>query len=235
MSEDELQRIDSECGEDAAPYVLGALTEEEHARFLVHLESCAICREEVAALHSVVSALPAAVPQLSAPDDLKRRVMGTVRSEAGLRGVAEPAAHRRKVPARRPGWRGVLVGAGALAAAVLAVVVLASGGSGGRVRVIRAQVTAPGAHVSVSLSGGHAQLNLTGMPQSPPNHVYEVWIKRGGAAQPTDALFTVSSAGSATVGVPGSVTGVKQIMVTAEPTGGSKVPTSTPVIVANLT
>jgi hypothetical protein len=72
------------------------------------------------------------------------------------------------------------------------------------------------------------------MPQSPPNHVYEVWIKRGGAPQPTDALFTVSSAGNATVGVPGSVAGVKEILVTAEPTGGSKVPTSTPVIVANL-
>ena len=53
-------------------------------------------------------------------------------------------------------------------------------------------------------------------------------MKRDGAPQPTDALFTVSSAGNATVGVPGNVSGVKQILVTAEPTGGSKVPTSTP-------
>ena len=234
MSEDDLQDRSPDCGTDAAPYVLGALTDEEHADFLVHLESCAICREEVAALRSVVSVLPAGVPQESAPDELKQRVMGTVRSEAGLRGAGQTALVRETVRARRPAWLGLLVAVGGLAAVALAIVVIASGGSGGAARVIRAQVTVPRASVSVSLSGGHAELNLTRMPPPPPNHVYEVWIKRGGAAQPTDALFTVSSAGSATVGVPGSVSGVKQIMVTAEPTGGSKVPTSTPVIVANL-
>jgi anti-sigma-K factor RskA len=234
MNEDELQRIEPDCGEDAAPYVLGALTDDEHVAFLAHLESCAICRDEVAALQSVASALPVAVPQLNAPDQIKRRVMATVRSEAGLRGAGQPEPQLQRVRSRRTGWPGLLVPAGALAAVVAVVIISASGGSGGGARVIRAEVTAPGAYVSVSLSGGHAQLNLQKMPQSPPNHVYEVWIKRAGAPQPTDALFTVSSAGSATVGVPGSVSGVKTIMVTAEPIGGSKVPTSTPVIVARL-
>jgi len=233
MNENELHHSPG-CGEDAAPYVLGALTEEEHAAFLVHLRSCAICRDEVAALESVAAVLPAAVPQLSAPDELKHRVMATVRSEASLRDSTQPVPGRRASRARRPVWRGGLAGVGALAAVLIAVVLVVSGGSGGSTRVIRAQVTAPGAYVSVSLNGGHAQLELARMPQSPPNHVYEVWIKRAGAPQPTDALFTVSSTGSATVGVPGAISGVKQILVTAEPTGGSKVPTSTPVIVANL-
>ncbi len=235
MSDEELPEMHSGCGEDAAPYVLGALTDEEHEAFLAHLDSCAICRDEVAALQGVVSALPASVAQLSAPDEIKRRVMATVNSEAGLRGGGAPATRRRAARGRGLGRLGLLAPAGALAAVVLAVVLLSSGGSGSGTRVIRAQVTVPRASVSVSLSGGHAQLNLARMPQSPPDHVYEVWVKRGGAPQPTDALFTVSSAGSATVGVPGSVTGVKEILVTAEPTGGSKVPTSTPVIVANLT
>ena len=233
MTERDFSRTSSDCGEDAAPYVLGALTEEEHAAFLVHLESCAVCREEVSALEGVASALPAAVPQLSAPDDIKRRVMSTVRSEAGLRGagaaIPEP---RRGGSSSRWSWRSALVPAGALAGAVIAIVLISSGGSGSR--VIQAQVTLPRASVSVKLKGGHAELNLAKMPQSPPNHVYEVWVKRGGAPQPTDALFTVSSAGNATVGVPGDVSGAKQILVTAEPTGGSRVPTSTPVIVANL-
>ena len=104
------------------------------------------------------------MPQLNAPEELKRRIMGTVRSEAGLRGAGRPASSRRSVGPRRPGRRGVLVPAGALAAAVVAVVILASGGSGGGARVIRAQVTAPGAYVSVSLSAGHAELNLARMP-----------------------------------------------------------------------
>ena len=45
------------------------------------------------------------------------------------------------------------------------------------------------------------------MPQTAPRRVYEVWVKRSGAPQPTDALFTVTAAGDATVGVPGSVRG----------------------------
>jgi anti-sigma-K factor RskA len=233
MSDDNVQRTGSGCGEDAAPYVLGALTEEEHAAFLVHLESCAICRDEVSALEGVASALSSAVPQLTAPEALKHRVMNTVNSEAGLRSASAPRLRAAGTPRR--GRLSVLVAAGALAAVVVAIVLVASGGPGGRgSRVIRAQVTVPRASVSVSLNDGHAQLNLAGMPQSPPNHVYEVWVKRGGAPQPTDALFTVSSAGSATVGVPGSVAGVKQILVTAEPVGGSKVPTTAPMIVANI-
>ncbi len=236
MSDQDTQRMSSDCGEDAAPYVLGALTEEEHTAFVVHLESCAVCREEVAALGGVVSSLPAAVVQMSAPDDIKRRVMSTVRSEAGLRNAGSPARGPRRRHGLRWGWRSALVPAGALAAVVIAIILISSGGSGSSAtRVIRAQVSVPRASVSVRLSGGHAELNVADMPQSPPNHVYEVWVKRAGAPQPTDALFTVSSAGRATVGVPGSVSGVKQILVTAEPTGGSRVPTSTPVIVANLT
>ncbi len=76
------------CGASAAPYVLGALTDEEHEAFGVHLESCSVCREEVAALQVVASALPAAAPQLSAPPELKRRLMASVREDAHRRGVA---------------------------------------------------------------------------------------------------------------------------------------------------
>jgi hypothetical protein len=48
------------------------------------------------------------------------------------------------------------------------------------------------------------------------------------------ALFTVTTRGDATVGVPGSIAGVKLIMVTSEPLGGSRVPTTSPVIVAHV-
>ena len=117
MSEEEVRRNSLDCGEDAAPYVLGALTEDEHAAFLVHLESCSVCRDEVTALEGVASALPAAVPQMSAPDDLKRRVMTTVRSEAGLRNASSAPQERLSRASSRWRWRSVLVPAGALAAA----------------------------------------------------------------------------------------------------------------------
>jgi hypothetical protein len=192
------------------------------------METCAVCREEVTALQTVADALAVAVPPQKAPARLKGLVMSEIRS--GSERAVEPAVAR--APARRR-WGWALAPAAALAVvAVLAVVIFAGGGGGAR--VIHAQVTAPGATALVRVSGGHAEMTLTGMPQTRPGRVYEVWLKRAGAPQPTDALFTVSSAGSATVGVPGNPSGVREVLVTAEPLGGSRAPTSKPVIVAKL-
>jgi anti-sigma-K factor RskA len=229
------------CGENAAPYVLGALAEEEHEAFCRHLDSCAVCREEVAALQVVASVLPAIAPQLSAPQELKRHVMASVREDArreeelGHHMIAATRTRfvRRSQPAW-PRWRPLLA-AGALATvvAVLAIAIASGGGAAGT-RVIRAEATPLGADASLHVSDGRAQLDVSGLPQTPPQRVYEVWVKRSGAPKPTDALFTVTAHGDATVGVPGNVSGVKVIMVTSEPLGGSKVPTSSPVIVARL-
>jgi anti-sigma-K factor RskA len=239
MSEHEINIPPEGCEGNAAPYVLGALTEEEHQTFRIHLESCAVCREEVAALQVVADALPGAVQQLNTPTELKQRIMAVVAQEASL---VPDAAERR---ARGQGGRALpwafslrpalALGAAALVIAALAVALLIpGGGSSSSTRVISAEVLAPKASASLRVSGGHAELDIADMPQTEPNRVYEVWVKRSGAPQPTNALFTVTAKGNATVGVPGSVSGVKQILVTSEPLGGSKVPTRNPVIVANL-
>lgn len=222
------------CGEDVAPYVLGALEPQECELFEAHLKTCAICREELAALKLVVDALPAVAPQRSAPAELKSQIMSTVSSEASWKRSSEP----RSTPQRS--WRAAFapraIGAlGVVAAAIAALVIALQGGGGGTTtHTFRAQVLAPHATALVRVSGGHAELDVVGLPPSAPNRVYEVWVKRKGAPQPTDALFTVTSAGKATVAVPGDVTGVKQVLVTSEPLGGSLAPTRTPVIVASL-
>jgi hypothetical protein len=77
-------------------------------------------------------------------------------------------------------------------------------------------------------------LHLVASEDYPAGRVYEVWLKGAGAPQPADALFTVSASGDATVGVPGVVPGIREVMVTAEPLGGSRTPTGRPVIVAHL-
>lgn len=247
MTTDESHMAGDDCAANAAPYVLGALTEEEHEEFVRHLESCAICREEVAALQVVASSLPAAAPQLSSSGELKERVMATVRQEASLHRAAAADSARllsRARGSRRSlgdwmGWRPALAGAGVAAVVVaLIAVALSSGGGGGgsaSPRVIRAEVHAPHASATVRVSDGHAELDVADLPQAAPDRVYEVWIKRAsGTVQPTDALFTVSNSGKATVGVPGSVTNATAIMVTSEPLGGTSVPTSSPLIVARL-
>jgi anti-sigma-K factor RskA len=220
------------CGANAAPYVLGALTDDEHEAFRRHMASCTICREEVAALQAVAAALPAAAPQLSAPRELKRRVMSAVHEAQAHPRLQAPSV-RRRAPLGGLRWRPALGGLAAAATlAALAVISLSSGGGG--TRVVRAEVLASRASAVLRLGGGQAELSIAGMPQSPAGRIYEVWLKGSGAPQPTDALFTVSSSGDATVGVPGVVAGIKEVIVTAEPLGGSRTPTSPPVIVAHV-
>lgn len=227
------------CGGNAAPYVLGALTEEEHRAFVVHMQSCAVCREEVAALQVVTDALPASAPQVSATAELKRRVMSSVREDAQHRRAAESRSRggERSAARSRLSWRPAFA-AGALAAAAviaLAVIVFTSSGtSGGGTRVIRAEVIPPRASALLKVSGGHAELKVANMPQTARGRVYEVWVKRSGGPLPTDALFTVASNGAATVAVPGGVRGVKEVMVTSEPQGGSSAPTTLPLIIAHV-
>ncbi len=236
------------CGGNAAPYVLGSLTDEEHEAFRVHLQSCSVCREEVGALQVVASALPAAAPQLSAPPELKRRLMASVREDARRRELADPReaqARQARPHAKAPAWLrwrpNLAVAALAAAVVALAVVALSSSSSGGgggsaATRVIRAQVLPSRASASLSVGGGHAQLDVAGMPQVARGRVYEVWIKRSasGRALPTDALFTVNTAGAASVGVPGGVSGIREVLVTSEPLGGSTVPTPPALIVARV-
>jgi anti-sigma-K factor RskA len=235
MSPGERHSDPDACGGNAAPYVLGALTDDESVAFRRHMDSCTICREEVAALQVAAAALPAAAPQLAVPGDLKLRVMASVREDARRRAPSQSARASRRAASRTAGLRPVLAALAVAAAVVLlAVGVLGGGGASRGARVIRAEVHAPRATALLRLQDGHGELVIAGLPQSARDRVYQVWVKGSGAPQPTDALFTVSSSGEATVGVPGLVDGVKEVMVTSEPRGGSRVPTRAPVIVARL-
>jgi anti-sigma-K factor RskA len=240
MSEREMREDRADHGQDAAAYVLGALPEQEAKAFVEHMRECASCREEVATLQPVVDALPAAVPQRTAPAELRGRVLATVQVEAELRtagGAGDRAGARRADSGARGGWRApwrLALGGLAAAAAAVVLALALSGGGGARTRVISAHVSVPRAEVSMRLRGDRGELLLARMPQSPPGRVYEVWVQRAGVVHPTDALFTVTSAGGASVGVPGSLAGASAVLVTAEPRGGSSRPTSAPVIAVRL-
>jgi Anti-sigma-K factor rskA len=224
---------------DAAPYVLGAL--EDGERYREHLLTCASCREEVAALQIVADTLPTAVAPAVASQDLRNRVLATVRAEAQL---LHAAGHQADEPPASVGrWRArrlSLLSAGlaiATSAAVAAAIVIATAGSSTSVRVTAARLSASlrGARAALRQSAGHAELVVSGMRQPPSGDIYEVWLKRGGGRpQPTDALFGVTRQGSATASVPGSLHGVGEVLVTSEPRGGSLQPTSQPVIVVTL-
>jgi len=220
---------------DAAPYVLGALDPPES--FRAHLDGCATCRAEVAELQLAVDALPATVPPVLAPRALRERVLATVRSEAEL---LQAAGHRMDEPPKPVSrWRSrrgpLLTASVALAAsvAVAAVIVLDNVGSTAPAHVTVAQVapSIPGGHASLHQVDSRAELVVSGMPQPALGKIYEVWLSRSsGSPQPTDALFNVTGTGSGSVNVPGNLHGVKEVMVTSEPLGGSSRPTSSPVL-----
>jgi hypothetical protein len=168
-----------------------------------------------------------------APQGLRRRVLARVRSEpepvaSGARDAAGRFLDRR---GRKTALAMLLAGS---ACAIVLAVILTNDGSGTLGRTLLAQGLGS-AHASLHNVDGHAELRLEGMPQPPIGEVYEVWLARPGSEpRPTNALFNVTSAGTAAVEVPGSLRGVSRVTVTAEPVGGSSHPTSPVVLTVAL-
>jgi anti-sigma-K factor RskA len=222
------------CGEDVAAYALGALEPAEAEAFARHLETCAVCRDELEAFQQIVDLMPMAAPAFKAAPKLRRRLRRAIADEPHP-AAGTASASRRPRRSWRPEWlpRPVLgVAAGLAVVAIALVIVLSGGGSG--TRVVQAQVTGHGS-ASLKISGHHAELIVQHFASPPSGKIYEVWLVHGKhAPQPTNALFDVNADGNGDVDVPGSLQGVSQVLVTPEPAGGSAVPTHAPVIAAQL-
>ena len=223
-----------EWSDDVAPYLLGALSPDEAARFEGHLVSCTVCQAELDDLRPVIEALPQTVEEVEPPASLKRAVMAEVEREAAVRAelanAGSPAA-RSAARGRAPLWRRPLP---ALALACVLVVV----GIGVGV-VVTGQETdtyagtcAPGCSAELEVRGGNGTLHVARMEDAPTGRVYQVWLMREGSdtPEPTDALFNPSSGGTATVDVPGDLDDVVRVLVSEEPRGGSQAPTTAPGI-----
>ncbi len=230
-------------------YLLGALTADDLYPFEVHLAGCELCQRDVHELSSAADILGTAVPTVAAPRELGDRIKNIVRAEAELLHAAGPEADRPapapQVRAPRRRWvslRPRFALAGTLAVGVLGGLAIGASLLGGttapRTRAISADILQPGvahdASATLRVTGESGTLNVSDFPPPPSGRVYEVWLvgAGGSAPHPTDALFSVNSSGSGTVAVPGSLHGVREILVTAEPLGGSLVPTRSPIISA---
>lgn len=221
-----------DCTGDAAAYALGALEPAEADAFRRHLSECVVCRDELAAFRVAVEALPLSAPQYEPPPGLRRRVLATVREDA--KAAQAPARRRPRFSAAafmpRPAF--------AAAAAVIAVAVgliggleINSGGSGG-VHTVAASV----GDARLRVSDNRGELLVSHLPTPPRGKIYEVWLVHRGAKAPTPTttLFSVTHAGTADVGLPGTLAGVSEVLVTPEPAGGSLSPTHAPVIAAQV-
>jgi Anti-sigma-K factor rskA len=231
MTVDTCPRID-----DAGSYVLRAMPDGEWELYSAHLATCDVCAHKVAELGFVADALLNAVPQLTAPPVIRDRVMSVVRAESELLQASGAMADRpiKREPKRRFGLLTLRPWPATALASALLVLGIGGGallvGGGENPRTIACAGAPRGATCRMRIAEDSAKLIVAGLATPPPGRIYQVWLKRGGTApEPTEALFSVRK-GRTSVNVPGELGGVKQVLVTDEPVGGSDVPTRQPII-----
>ena len=96
--------------------------------------------------------------------------------------------------------------------------------TGGAARYVRGEV--------VELGNGRAVLMTEGLPAPSEGEVYEAWLLRDGVPEPA-GLFE-SHHGTAAMPIEGSIEDADGVAVTVEPSGGSSVTTSEPLLTATL-
>jgi anti-sigma-K factor RskA len=219
--------------EDLAAYVLGALEADEAARFERHLESCERCSEEIGWLQPALNVLPESVQRQEPPKRLRQSLMAEVRAEAR-------AEQRSPEPSRwRSLWqaRGLRVATGfAVVALVAAAVVGYEVGQGDSGRSPSSTVVSrqpDGITVKMVREGGGGKLHLSGVSQLPPDKVLEAWVEREGQVEAVPALFVPDRKGQAETTIE-DLSGVRTVMVTKEPSGGSDAPTGEPIVTMSV-
>jgi anti-sigma-K factor RskA len=204
--------------EDVAAHALGALDVAEATAFETHLEECEDCRGELGRLASAVELLPASVEPLTPPPSLRRELMATVNAEATRSG---------KAPSTGRGSRFRLPRLRTLSAAAVACTLV--------IAVVPVEALAPRSDASAVLvrTDGSWALDVDRLPRIPTRNVYQVWVRNERGLQPS-TVFVLSRSGAATVPVPGRLEDGDQVLVTREPRGGSKEPTTAPLLQARI-
>ncbi len=229
--------------DDLAAYALGALASNEAVELERHVADCTSCQGRLRWLRPAIDVLPASVEQRTPPDRLRESIMEVVRREA----ADSPGTEAREAAPAKPSWweslRGVLVQP-ATAMAVL-ILLVAGIGAGYLLRgtdvvepsstLVKAEPANGANPVSATLerSGDSATLHVMAMPPLADDEVYEVWVQRAGVMEPR-STFVLSSDGTAEAAVPGPLSGAEAVYVTREPRGGSRQPTTDPLLSASL-
>ena len=163
--------------DDAASYVLRAMPDGEWEQYEAHVHDCQVCTAKIEELGFVSDALLNAVPQLSAPPDIRSRVMAVVHAEAELLNAAGAMADRPIV--RQPSQRFSLLRLRPWPAAALAVSLLALGIGGGALltgsgstgdpaaRSLACASAPDGASCTMRVAGDSAKLVVAGLTRSP--------------------------------------------------------------------
>lgn len=229
----------SRWSEELATYALGALGAGEAASFERHLEGCERCQAELRWLEPAVASLAEAVERREPPPRLRESLMAEVRADAravGAEGEAEGGTVLGWIRGSL-GHRGLRFAAGlaslALAIAAVAGYEIGKGGGGEAAGTTIVSRQAGGIAVKMVREGEGGSLHLSHVRQLPAGKVLEAWVQREGKIEAVPALFVPDREGRAETTI-ADMSGVDTVMVTKEPQGGSREPTSPPIVTMSV-
>ncbi len=242
-------------------YAAHAVSPDEAADFEAHLADCPSCPQEVRELVATVARMGEAEYVLP-PAELRSRVLAEIRQTrqlpppAGAHALDARDAQVVELAGRR---RSRLL---TLVAASVAAVALIGGGIAGGIAVranhhahqveqadaaIASVLSAPDA-TSVSANGpagaratavvsavrGAAVFSAAGMPATPGTRVWQLWVINASGARSVGVLTRKADGSVLPVVAKNVPAGTVSFGVTSEPAGGSKQPTTTPVLLMPL-
>jgi hypothetical protein len=170
--------------------------------------------------------------------------MAEVRADAAAAERQARTEERRERAESRPGigeWlRGLNVGGltwKPLAGLALAILVIAggvgyavgNGGGSGGPHTTAVEPGPDGIAAKVVTEDGRGEVHLAGVKPLPKGRILEAWVERDGIVEAVPALFAPDQAGRASTTIE-NMKDVTAVMVTREPEGGSKKPTTEPIV-----
>jgi anti-sigma-K factor RskA len=231
-------------------YALDAIDGAERERFEHHLQRCQPCGHEVRGLQETATRLAIAVAS-PAPEQLKARVLTAAAQTRQLPPLPDP----RPLPAAPPGLLrrlAVPVAAACLAVVIVLAVLLAVSRhqlatQTAQQRQIAAVLTAPGAKLvtarttvggqaTVVVAAGLHKLIFTsnGLPALSDSRVYQLWVMGPHGTATSAGLLSEQPDGRSSPQLAAGLAAGDQVGVTVEPAGGTRQPTTTPIVVIKL-
>ncbi len=233
-------------------YALDALPDAERAEFEKHLDRCPACADEVRGLRETAAKLAMATA-VAPPTAMRSRVLAAVPRTRQLPPDSRNALTRAGSRTGLGRWSRARVGltAGVLTlAAAIAFLLFLQVSTSSRLkqaqsanRQIAAVLTAPDARIeSMPVSAGgtitavlssrqaEAVVTTANMPSLPGTRVYQLWVMTSSGSARSVALLTVTGPGSTTPVLAAGIQPGDKLGITVEPAGGTKQPTTTPVV-----
>ena len=215
-----------------AAYAIGAVPDDEIPAIRAHILTCEECFAEAESFAETTAVLAEAVEPVALSAGFEDRVLQEVRG-------SRPAP----APRRRSWWRGraVLVGAAAAIIAVLVFTTISFVTSMSREQqyqeVVAALIHDPdsfrltgpgGAEAVVASTSEGSILAVADLGEAPEGRTYQLWLMKDGVPTPADTF----DASGQIIAIDSShdLEGFDGAAVTVEPEGGSKSPTTDPVL-----